>query len=413
MALKVGTSTGIKTIDTNLHKPVIFINGQKRIIDKAWVFDNGVKKMIWGEEGIQIDYISSSGSLATGSVFSIGENWALASYNKNVNTLNISNLSNVTMTQSINWGDVSEANEYQTTNGNQVFFGNNLTSGVGNVNKLGINPSTGAITVMSSISLTDGTAKDIIGNTNSYVVRYNPRSKYISSPRPGIINSHLWGTTYYWNDSARYTTGQENTDGSRDLYFASGGLQIDDNAVLINMGGSYGTGSGLYRAEYNTYTKIRSTGLYDMRMLDSNKICLTDFVNTSTGGVIWVNPDPNTFIVVDKTSYAELFRYSVADENLNEIKFLGKLDGYYYLIQIINRFSSSGEVKLLMIDENTYQTAWEQVLPNDPFNENSGVPVFWRDGDSVPQISQTGFLAFSAFYSGSSDLRLVRFSGLL
>ena len=415
MSLKIGTANGIREIDTNLHKPVIFINGTKRIIDKMITFVNGEKRIIYGGDGIAIDYIQSTGELAGGNVFAISDNWCNVYSGRNILRLDISNISNIGVIQNVAWGDVLQYNGYQTTPGAPIFWSSTRTSGQGQANKLSLNPTTGALTVLSSIP-TNNTYNNL-GFTNSYIVQYNPLSKSFY-PRAGstVVSKITYGTEYYWNGSLRYSTGRapsSATDTSGRLMLAQGGLQIDDEVILIKMSGSYGTGEGWYRATYTGTTKINSNmDIGGLKVLDGDKILCSVFRNTTS--VIFTGTVPETdFVVRDKTSLAELFRFSVADGILNRLKFLGRIGNYYYVLTMPNSTSSTIPVKITLIDATDYSTAWEKELPKDPFNENNGAATFWTSANTVVQVSQTGFLAVSTFNTTTSALRIARFSALL
>ncbi|MBQ1758980.1 MAG: hypothetical protein IIZ94_04775 [Prevotella sp.] len=415
--IKVQLPTGMKKIDVNLHKPVVFLNGQKRSIDKAWVFVNGEKKLLWGEIGVAIDYIEPS--LDIGSVFAIGENWVDTSNGGVVSFWDMSNLSNITLKESVGWGDVGYQNEYQTTSGHPIYYGNTSV----NANKMELNVNTGDLNVLSSINGLDN--HTFTGNSNSYAFRTETLKKsFVNTSRVGRTPSSTvvtltYGTNFYWNGSSRYSTGRvpsSTSDSNYALYMSGSGLQIDDNAFLINMVGTYSTGEGLYRAEYSGLTKIQASQVRNMEMLDGNKICCSVFVNTQSGVYYTGYVAPTDFYIVHSGNFSELFRMSVADQRKNVLRFVGELNGYYYLVKAMNYSNEyAAEVKLLLVDKETYQTVWEQDLPVDPFNQFSGKGTFWASQytTATVQKSQTGFLALTYRDSTSGVVKIVRFGGLL
>ena len=98
MAVKVCINGQMKKIDTTLHKPVIFLNGQKKVLAKAWTFINGTKVQLWGQDGVQVDYIRADGLLSGwNKMVAIGESWATVAGSRSgtpsVSRLNISNIS--------------------------------------------------------------------------------------------------------------------------------------------------------------------------------------------------------------------------------------------------------------------------------------------------------------------------------
>lgn len=395
--IKVKLPTGMEKIDVNLHKPVIFLNGQKRVLDKAWVFVNGEKKMLWGEMGVNIDYIQPSSDI--GNIFAIGENWVDTSNSQMISLWDMSNLSNITLKESVGWGNVGYQNEYQSTDDNLIYFGDTSV----NCNKMKLNPNTGELTVLSTINGLDNHI--VQGHTNSATLRtevlsrYFPNTSRVSSTVPGVTLQY--GTNFYWNGTARYSTGRRpssTSDSNYRLMISDGVLQIEDEALLINMSGTYDTGSGLYSATISGVNKLSGTMYGDIVMLDGDKICCANKTD---------------FYTINKNNFSELYRMSVGSSDV--LRFIGKLGGYYYLVKVVNYNLTSAEAKLILLDADDYSVAWEQDIPADPFWDYDGKGMFWYDNrfKAVIQNSRTGFLG--AYYRDSSagTVKIVRFSGLL
>ena len=402
MALKIWLNGSMKKIDTNLHKHVTFINGTKYKLDKAWTFVNGQKYEIWGETGIQIDYISSTGVLGGGNLFCISEDKAYACQGYNIYQIDISNLSSPSLiTNPVSWGNVFDYNAYLSS-GTDIIFQtyNNSTK---QCNRLKIS-SNGNISAIKSFTF-GGTS--VRGFVNNYVFSTSSLIHKVSSTSQ--TNFYTYGTDYYWDTTKKYSTGSWASSPYQNynaVTYDSGRLQIDDTTLLINITANPGASSqsGLYKAMYNGLTKVNSSQIMGMQLLDGNVIC------ASVG---------NTFYIYDKTSYAVLYSYTsqIPSGSLSGrvVKFLGKIGNYYYLLTMQNpaHVISNDPVNLIILNDSDLSVAYEKELPRDPFNENNNNPTFWFNCETIPQISQTGFLGVSTYNSSTLGLRIVRFSGLI
>lgn len=406
MALKIWLNNSMKKIDTNLHKPVTFINGTKYKLDKAWTFVNGEKKQIWGETGVQIDYISSTGTLSCGTIFCIGETWACGSYNKNVYRIDISNLNNPTLiTNPVAWGVAGYYSSYLSNGTDSIFHAYNSTNSQVNRLKVDINGN------VSAIKSFNYSGSSLNGFVNNYAFSTTPLTHIVSTTH--TTTSYKYGTDYYWNTEKKYTTGTWSSSPYQNytaVFYSEGGLQIDDNTLLINISANPGASSshGLYKATYGGLTKVNSNQITRMKLLDGNVICRTLYQG---GGLATQNS--NTLAIIDKTSYAELHRYPSSSDNSHRIHFLGKIDSYYYVITIPSSDTVSGEVKFVVLNSSDLSVVFEKQLPDDPFNEDNGKATFWVNGSCTPQISNTGFLAFSRFVPATLSLRIARFSAFV
>lgn len=414
MALKIWLNGSMKKIDTNLHKPVIFLNGTKYKLDKAYTFVNGVKQQIWGESGIQIDYISSTGTLAGGIPFVAGDNW-LGCYNgKNVFRIDISNLSNPVMDLNVAWGMIKNFNGFLSSSGNMIFSSSYMTAGGGNitgtVNKIQINTSTGDFVVIDNNTHTSGLT--YIMQTENGIFHSDNRTKTFSTSHS--TTSRTYGTTFYFNNSVIYQTGREPasiSDTSGNLYLADSSrvLQVGQDSVLFNMTGSYSTGAGTYIGTTSSYNKLGNV-VARPKLYDGDYI-----ISTTSSGFpsSYVNPTDTTLHAVDKISYATLLSYDVDYANTgNVIKFLGKIGNYYYvLVYPYSNIATSG-VKLVVLNKADFSVAYTKDLEADPFNENNGYITFWYNCNVIPQESQTNYLVAGTFNSSTLGLRVVRFSAI-
>lgn len=404
MALKIWKDGAMSKIDTGLHKPVTFINGTKYKLDKAYTFVNGVKQEIWGEIGVQVDFISSTGVLGGGIVFAIGENWANASASGNVFKLDISNLSNPTLTQSVAWGNVIEHNGFLSTANNLIFH---TTLNTSSHNRLSLSEN-GSLSVIKNLTSSYAATGDVTtstrGFTENYVFNTSQLVQYVS-PQIGSGTGRLitYGTKYYWNTEQRYSTGSYPNAYS---YMSSGGLQLDANNIVVNLTGS--GGSGFYKAAYSGLTKVRDEALVAAELLDGNVICGIKPGTSSLGTALH-----NAFVLTDKTSFAELAVFPTDYDTIRkQHKFLGKIGNYYYVLRLPAYYTDEKVVKLFLLNESDLSVAYEKDLPVDPFNENNGATTFWANATIFPQDSITGYLACSTFDVNTLSLRIARFSGI-
>lgn len=393
MALKIWLNNSMKKIDTNLHKPVTFINGTKYKLDKAWIFVNGEKKQIWGETGIQIDYISSTGTIGGGSVFCIGENRAYLYRSNNIYVVDISNISVPTVAGTANWGDVRQYTSIQSVGDSMVFWASSNTT---NYNKIKIIPSTGNIFIEETKV---GAGKTLIGFTNDYVVQ----AEGIGT---GGTPSLTYGSKIYFGTQNVYNVGSSSSPLNYNSGYYGQGVQDSASTVLANLSHvqypSATNPTGLHSFSYGSQTR-KGDLCYDLVMCDSNILVKNKKASTSQ----YVSPYATEFI--NKTNMSSVFTFTPSGDIS---RFIGKIGSYYYLLDI-NTNVSSKQVKLVMLDSSNFTTVFTKILPNDPFNEYSGDITFWKNCYIMPQISNTGFLGVSTYDSSTLGLRIARFSGLI
>ena len=399
MAVKVCINGQMNKIDTTLHKPVIFINGQKKVLDKAWIFINGEKKMLWGQPGVQVDLISSDTVVSGVNIIkAVGENWLVTSGNGNVNRLNISNLSNPSLIQSVAWGSsVASNNGFLSDTSKLVFYG----SASGSFNRLACDFSTGGVSVEKTYTASNNTPFGDIGNSS---IGYKNKTKSFVRPGPssgssGVV-TRTWGSDIYVNDSVAYSFGTQPSginDGNWGPYISGVYLQYSSTEWYINCVGvgNYSGQGGLNKLTTSARTKINGTLSGAIFLDGSSIVCLS-------------SPNVN---LVDKTSLAITYSSASIIGSGNAGKVLGRNGDYYYVITYPSTAAQGGVVTLYLLDKTDLSTVYTQVLPSDPFNEYSGVSTFWNNCVASPQVSGSGFLGVSGNVSG--QLRIVRFSQLL
>lgn len=403
MALKAKLASGMRTVDTTIHRPVTFVNGQKKVLSKGITFINGVKKILWGDEGVPTDFIAVDG-VGCGKMFCIGETWMHTS-NSNVYTFDISNLSIPSLSRTVEWGTVFQHSGFQSTGSGMVFGAAKSTTG----NKLVVDAN-GGITIPTSMALSSGVVASR-GMTNTEICQTKILSKsFVVQQITGRIVTYRYGNEYYWGGVTKYSTGTPPaTSGGAytmeiivgDLYTTPQpvpsslttvgdycGIQNSSSSILLNIQSTTHTNlNGLYSATNTGLTKIREQ-LFGLRLLDGNYYC-------------GYGATRDIFCLYNKNSFAVEHSYTDTGWKLN---FLGRIGNYYYLVG-----TKDGNAKLVVLSKTDLSFVWKQPLENDPFGEND--TTFWTNIDCYPHVSLSGFLGASVYTA--SKLRVVRIGQLL
>ena len=389
MALKVKLSSGMREIDTFVHKPVTFIDGQKKILDVGVTFVNGVKKYLWGKDGVPVDYIKVDGQRC-GDVISIGDNWMITAMSP-ITRFNISNLDNPVVDQSVDWGTVRGYSGFQS-GGSAIIF--STTKG----NKLSITPSTGAMSVAASYAVPSSSSYEVIPSvciTNSYNCGIISKTSLQSVAVPNY--------DWYWNGTMKYRTGSTN---NKLTWNNTPVIQIDTDSFLINM---TQTGSnGVYLATPSAINRVGAI-MNDLIMLDGSYICgVANSSSTSTA---------STFILYDRGTRAAVRTYT-HDNATEKLVFLGRIGDNYYFVVCPKDANATSGVKIILLNKDTFAKTLEQDVESDPFEENGGKVTFWYTFSGVnnfnlPTVSNTGFLNYSTYNNSTQKLRCARIGELL
>lgn len=401
MAVKVCINGQMKKIDTALHKPVIFLNGQKKVLSKAWTFVNGEKKMLWGQPGIQVDLISNDGILTgINNIVAIGENWAVMDNQTGlVSRIDISNLSSPSLIQSVSWGVNYGQSYYQSSAGEKVFYG--YLSSPRTLNKLGIDYSDGVVSVKKSYTMANiSTGGVIMGDIGNSSIQAERLSKYWAQP---TSITREYGTRFYINGASAYSIGHQPSsvsDGNYGPRMSSAYFQDSATTWLIGCVGfgSYASQGGFWHATTSGTSKYHDSIGVDPIMLDGDNIVGRSY-------------SPGEMNLVDKTSMAILYTSESFTNSDMDFKFVGRNGGYYYIIQYPKIAVQDGIVTLYLLDVDDLTTVYSQVLPTDPFGEYNGVSTFWNGCSTTLDITGSGFLGVAGSVNGK--MRIVRFSELL
>lgn len=419
MAVKIKTLDGMKQIDTTLHKPVIFIGGQKKILDKAWMFVNGEKKMLWGESGVVVDLITAEVESGTLELTGIADDWMLVGSGSNVVLFDIKNLSSPVQKSSVAWGGLKYSG-YQTTVGQYVFYGED-----GNIlNKVLVNPKTGVASVSESYTSTFNGA--FLAKTNYWMEYLNLSESYHHTAGPSIGGTTVvfeYGTQWAFNSSIKFTTGRRPANANDGLNpymfrFDNGGIQVNDTSVLLDIASDgYSTGPGSYLLNYNGFTKLGNTVSRPF-LLDGDRVLgQAGFLYYKGNGLRRVYFDMHTLILYDSVAFQEIARFTVNENPTGKpshgMAFLGRNGDYYYVIKY-PFVAQVGGVSLILLSKDDLSVVYEMELPSDPFNEYDGMCNYYLDGGGTEYPSQTGFVGFKgATTSGKTVGRIMRFSALM
>ena len=397
MAVKVCINGQMKKIDTTLHKPVIFLNGQKKVLAKAWTFIEGQKVQLWGQEGVQIDYIKQDGLVSGWTVaVAIGEDWATLAGSRSgtprVTRLNIANIDSPTVIQTVDWGYWLRNNTFLSDSSYLTFYGYNYDTHA--LNRLKTSFGSGVVTVDNSCLLAGKVPIGDIGNSG---FEYETLSKVFVQPQ--TLNRQ-YGTRFYVNGSSAYSIGHQPStvsDGNYGPRLVTVGLQYDSNYWY-----GYVQGVGSYLSDTGTW-RLGTTGCAKANSSSASMLFIDGSNIIARGGV--------SIEVIDKTSLTLVTQGPNLTDNGMTFKIIGRNGDYYYVVQYPSTAVANGVVTLYLFYVNNFSTVYTQTLPSDPFNEYSGVSTFWNNCVASPQVSGSGFLAVSG--EGNAQIRIIRFSELL
>ena len=319
MALKVWLNGSMRKINTNLHKPVIFLNNTKYKLDKAYTFVNGQRYQIWGESGVQIDYIKSTDSLGVGRIFAIGDDWMdVYRFNeKFLRRIDISDLSNPIEIESQELGRIIQSSGRLTGNGETIFYTEPTLS---THNKIKVKQD-GTIENIGSFTSSGNTH---IAFTDSYVVDSKTRTYTATSSQS--TSTYTIGSDYYWDSTVKYSTGSW-ASGNTDLICYAGnvvrtgrtssaafpysGLEYDSDNVLLCMrvGTNKASYAGLYKANISGYQKINDM-VGGFMLVDGNVICRCYNPNWTGVLSLSISSYSNTFAILDKNTLTTLYTYT-------------------------------------------------------------------------------------------------------
>lgn len=327
-------------------------------------------------------------------LFAIGSNWVNLT-KQNSNTLyhiDLTNTSSPVITSNT-YGDVKLVNGYLSSDNGLIVGSWNSNDKTGY--KLSINNDTGAMNVLLSSTVSSGNR--ILGVTETNVV-------IVYSERQGSTAYYI--DKIYWNGIEKYSMPQSNK-----LWGAY--MQTSPETLAItkptNSEAATITASG-----YTTLSSIQNWSTLDKVGYLQTKTDIFNSMLTITATALngnYLFKRSNSDIVSTSNSH-----HAGADHYM---WIIGALDDKLYCIDISGwdstnkTWTSSSVTKLMLLDANNFSTIYEEILPNDPFNEYSGVPTFWDNARCLASESYTGYLGVCQYNTTTNKLNIVKFSNYL
>ena len=327
-------------------------------------------------------------------LFAVGSNWVdLTKQNSNtVYHIDLTNTSSPVITSNA-YGDVKLVNGYLSDSNGLIVGSWNSSDKIGY--KLSINNSTGAITPVLNSTVSSGNR--ILGVTETNVV-------VVYSERQGTTAYYI--DKIYWNGVEKYSMPQSNR-----LWGAY--MQTGPETLAI----AKTTNSELATATASGYTAQSS--IQDWSTLDK-----VGYLQTKTD--IY-----NSMLTITATALNGNYLFKRSNSNVvsasashhagadHYMWIIGAMDNKLYCIDISGwdttnkTWTSSSVVKLLLLDPSDFSLIYEEVLPNDPFNEYSGVPTFWDNARCLASESYTGYVGVCQYNTTTNKLNIAKFSRYL
>lgn len=394
MGLKVqlnGTKVDISNLSV---PPVTFIDGQKKTLTKGIAFINGEKKVLWEAHALAIDYIPGLqiGTPLHPVIYTSPSKLILGHNNGYVSRVDISNISNPLVENSVVMGVPCSYSLFDSTLDTSVFYAYGSTS-TNKAQSLLVNHRTGEISV-----------KDVVTFPNSGTKNY-------STAPGGMIGTNQWlsyhlenGKTAWWylNEKAAYAYVYYSGSGS----ISGAGLgetmivKKDETLFIGTTGSITAPGVATYTATEMT-VRIENVR-YNSIMLENNG----DIVVAGQSG----------FAIYDE-NFSLLSNHPL-DAN-RDCRLIGRIRNYYYVVEGSADSDGDRTVVLKIFDRNGALFETKSLDLSYPDNwyyggRGNGLASILQ---VLPVVSSTGALGFCWNprydpYSGAADLsRIVRIMG--
>lgn len=370
MTLKVRINGQMRQITGAGNKPVVFINGTKKKLFKGVTFINGEKKVLWSANDLRIDYIPNiynvCGTAALNAVWASNNKIILSSKYANaygIWRVNVENKSAPVLETNVDLGRITCFSPVDSTASNMVYY---AVAGTQKAQQININPTTAEITASNVVNLSSTTWGKSDGGligTDIWLGRGsgNPSSLYANTTSIGIVRQTGTGVT-----------------GSPEPKMA----KRDATSYLM-------------------CTMNRSSGLSVLTASD-----ITQRVQDIVYEQILVDPENNNNIVC-----AGRDGFAIYNQNFDNVAsvpststsrnyhLLGKIRDYYYVVSAPRSRRETDQSVYLYVYDTNGTLFTQQTLNLQAQFPNSTVGYLIC---TVPNISQTGALAF-VFYPSSSN----------
>lgn len=350
---------------------VVFANGQKHISTKGITFINGVKKVLWSANDLRIDYIPNiynvCGTTALNTVWASNNKIILSSNQTNgygIWRVNVENKSAPVLESNVDLGRITCFSPVDSTASNLVYY---AVAGTQKAQQININPTTAEITASNVVNLSSTTWGNLTGGligTNVWLGRrsYNPSWLYANTTSVGIV----WQTgTSVVNDASPKMA------------------KRDATSYLMCTRNTNGRGLSVLTASDITLRVQDVT--YEQILVDTennnNIVCAG-----KDGFAIYNQNFDNVASVASTSAYRNYY-------------LLGKIRDYYYVVSAPrSRDEPDQSVYLYVYDTNGTLFTQQTLNLQTQFAASYGADLI----RTVPNISQTGALAF-VFYPSSSN----------
>lgn len=371
MPLKIQLNGQMQQL-TGPNRPlVVFANGQKHVSTKGITFINGVKKVLWSVNDLRIDYIPNiynvCGTTNLNAVWASNNKIILSS---NVNNaygiwrVNVENKSAAVLESNVDLGCITCFSPVDSTASNLVYY---AVAGTQKAQQININPTTAEITASNVVNLSSTTWGNLTGGligTNVWLGRMaaNPSRLYANTTSVGLV----------WSEGISESGVATPKMAKRD---ATSYLMCTNNT----------NGRGLSVLTASDITQRVQDVLYEQILVDAENN--NNIVCAGIDGFAIYNQNFDNVASVAST-----------DAYRRNYYLLGKIRDYYYVVSApTSRDATDQSVYLYVYDTNGTLFTQQTLNLQTQFAARYSTNLI----RTVPNISQTGALAF-VFYPSSS-----------
>lgn len=378
MALKTFINGNMINLTSTAKPLTTFVGGVKKTLTKGVTFINGEEVVLWNANKLQITYINPADLGASSSfpttAFLASKDYLFYSYNNKIFKIDVSNLGNITVTQTLNLGNVAGFSSVDSDVGTSVFYAYDRSSGsTTTFNQINIVNQTGAITASNAgtynISYSPNLAQGVLLDSVAYVNSSWLNANYIVNAYK-LVNVREGQTVKYGYTGFGTASLSGMIDGPRftkiDSTTAVGRIHLYSN-------GNYTDAIAEY--DGTAYTIKSGTLQYIDFLTDGTEVCCA---GASGFGIYERNTSGN---------YTEVVHQARIDTYHTE-RLIGKCRGYYYTVSCPNGSGGDGKFYLRVYRSNG--TVYETVELTGLSNMSGGT----GDLRFVPQLSRTGYLTF-------------------
>lgn len=368
MTLKVRINGQMRQITGVGNSPVTFVNGVKKKLVKGVTFINGAKKVLWSANDLRIDYIPNiynvCGTAALNAVWASNNKVILSSKYANgygIWRVNVENKSAPVLESNVDLGHITCFSPVDSTASNMVYY---AVAGTQKAQQININPTTAEITASNVVNLSSTTWGKLDGGligTNVWLGRGsgNPSFLYANTTSVGIV----------WSTGTGTTGSSIPLMAKRD---ATSYLMCTNGRVLSVL-----TASDI--------TERVQDVMYQQILVDTENN--NNIVCAGRSGFAIYNQNFDNVVSVASTSTTRNYYL------------LGKIRDYYYVVSAPRSRDETDQSVYLYVYDTNGTLFTQQTLNLQTQFPNRSVGDLIR---TVPNISQTGALAF-VFYPSSSN----------